>query len=146
MFNNVVSVLKACRNLAPPYLKQLFISSNTRATSRFITLPKPTIDICKTTLAFSGASLWECYSNSNKVLQFTQSFKIQLYKWFRNRIVKNNNCFLVCNMQIHARIASQCYYNLIYYQFLLCIMIIVSHGFPLSVHMQPTCLNVCNCF
>ena len=32
MFNKAVLVYKACKNLAPPYLKQLFICSNIRAT------------------------------------------------------------------------------------------------------------------
>ena len=44
MFNKVVSVFKAYTNLAPPYLKQLFICSNTRSTSRFITLSKLWLD------------------------------------------------------------------------------------------------------
>ena len=58
MFNNAVLVFKAHRNLAPRYLKQLFICCNTRAISRFITLPKPRIDLFKTSFSFSGASLW----------------------------------------------------------------------------------------
>ena len=45
MFNKTVSVFKAYKNLAPPYLKQLFICSKIRATSRYITLPKPRIDL-----------------------------------------------------------------------------------------------------
>ena len=61
-FNKAVSVFKAYRNLAPPYLKQLFISSmprhETRATSPLITLPKPRIDLFKTSSSFPGASLW----------------------------------------------------------------------------------------
>ena len=58
MFNKAVLGFKAYRNLAPPYLKQLFIYSNTRATSEFITLPKPRTDLFKTNFSFSGASLW----------------------------------------------------------------------------------------
>ena len=57
MFNKAVIVFKAYKNLAPPYLKQLFICSNTHATSRFITLPKPRIYLFKTSFSFSGASL-----------------------------------------------------------------------------------------
>ena len=37
MFNKAVLVFKAYKNLAPPYLKQLFICSNIRATSKYIT-------------------------------------------------------------------------------------------------------------
>ena len=39
MFNKAVLVFIAYINLAPPYLKQLFICSITRATYRLITLP-----------------------------------------------------------------------------------------------------------
>ena len=38
MFIKAVLVLKAYKSLAPPYLKQLFICSNIRATSRYVTL------------------------------------------------------------------------------------------------------------
>ena len=44
MFNKAVLVFKAYKNLAPPYLKQLFICSNIRATSRYLTPPKPRVD------------------------------------------------------------------------------------------------------
>ena len=70
MFNKAVLGFKAYRNLAPPYLKQLFICSNTRATSRFRTLPKPRMDLLKTSFSFSGTFPGEYYPNSNKVLQF----------------------------------------------------------------------------
>ena len=66
MFNKEVLVFKAYKNLAPPYLKQLFICSNIRATSRYITLPKPRIDLFKTRLSFSGASLWNTIPNQIK--------------------------------------------------------------------------------
>ena len=48
MLNKAVLVFKAYKNLAPPYFKQLFICSNIRATSRYITLPKPRTDLFKT--------------------------------------------------------------------------------------------------
>ena len=37
MFNKAVLVFKSYKNLAPPYLKQVFVCSSTRATSRSIT-------------------------------------------------------------------------------------------------------------
>ena len=49
-----VLVFKAYKNLAPPYLKQLFICSNIRVTSRYITLPKPRIDLFKTSFSFQA--------------------------------------------------------------------------------------------
>ena len=79
------TVFKAYKNLAPPYLKQLFIYSNTRATSRFITLPKPRIDLFKTSFSFSGASLWNAIPTQIKSCNSLTSFKTQLYKWFTSR-------------------------------------------------------------
>ena len=54
MFNKAVLVFKAYKNLVPPYLKQLFNCSNTRATSRFITLPKHRIDLFKISSDFQA--------------------------------------------------------------------------------------------
>ena len=66
MFNKAVLVFKAYKSLAPPYLKQLCIRSNIRATSRFITLLKPRTDLFKTSFSFSGASLWNIIPNQIK--------------------------------------------------------------------------------
>ena len=44
-FDKTVLVFKACRSLGPPYVKTVFICSNTRASSRTITVPKPRINI-----------------------------------------------------------------------------------------------------
>ena len=87
MFNKAVLVFKAYKNLAPPYLKQLFIFSNIRATSRYITLPKPRIDLFKTSFSFSGASLWNIIPNQIKSCNSLTSFKTQLYKWIRSRLL-----------------------------------------------------------
>ena len=84
LFNNAVLVFKAYKNLAPPYLKQLFICSNICATSRYITLPKPRIDLFKTSFSFSGASLWNTIPNHIKSCNSSTSFKTQLYKWIRS--------------------------------------------------------------
>ena len=87
MFNKAVLVFKAYKNLAPPYLQQLFICSNIRATSRYTTLPKPRIDLFKTSFSFSGESLWNTIPNQIKWCNSLTSFKTQLYKWFRSRLL-----------------------------------------------------------
>ena len=87
MFNKAVLVFKAYTNLPPPYLKQLFICSNTRATSRFITLPEPRIDLFKTSFSFSGASLWNTIPTQIKSCNSLISFKTQLHKWFRSSLL-----------------------------------------------------------
>ena len=87
MFNKAVLVFKAYKNLAPPYLKQLFICSNTRATSRFISLPKPRIDLFKTSFSFSGTSLWNTIPTQIKSCNSLISFKTQFHKWFRSSLL-----------------------------------------------------------
>ena len=87
MINKAVFVFIAYKNLAPPYLKQLFICSNTRTTSRFITLPKPRTDLFKTSFSFSGASLWNTIQTQIKSCTLLISFKTQLHKWFRSSLL-----------------------------------------------------------
>ena len=87
MFNKAVLLFKAYKHLAPPYLEHLFICYNTRAPSRFITLPKPRIDLFKTSFSFSGASLWNTILNQIKSCNSLISFKTQLHKWFRSRLL-----------------------------------------------------------
>ena len=58
MLNKAMLIFKAFRNLAPQYLKDLFICHNSRAPSRSMILPKPRIDLFKNSFSFAGASLW----------------------------------------------------------------------------------------
>ena len=87
MFSKVMLVLKAYKKLAPPYLEKLFICSNTRTTSRFITLPKPRIDPFKSSFSFSGASLWNTIPTQIKSCNSLTNFKTQLHRWFRSRLL-----------------------------------------------------------
>ena len=87
MFNKAMLVFKAYKNLAPPYLKWLFICSNTRATSRFITLSKPRIDLFKTSFSFLGASLWNTIPAQIKPCNSLISYKTQLHEWFRSSLL-----------------------------------------------------------
>ena len=58
MLNKVVLVFKACRNLAPQYLINLFICHNSCEPSRFMVLPKSRIDLFKTSISFTDVFLW----------------------------------------------------------------------------------------
>ena len=58
MLNKAVPVFKAFRNLAPKYLKNLFIYHNSRTPPRSMILPKPRIDLFKTSFSYAGWSLW----------------------------------------------------------------------------------------
>ena len=57
MLNKAVLVFKAFQNLAPQYLKDLFICHNSHAPSRSMIMPKPRIDLFKISFSFAGASL-----------------------------------------------------------------------------------------
>ena len=97
----------------------------------------------------------EYYPNSNKVVQFTYQLQKTAPKMVQKQFAVNNHThnnnkinLLVFNVYIHACIISQCYYELIYYYFVL-IIIIDWHWFFSHAHMSIhiyICLNVCNCF
>ena len=86
MLNKAVLVFKAFRNLAPQYLKDLFICHNSRAPSRPIILPKPRIDLFKTSFSFAGASLWNSIPTYITSCGTLISFKTQLGKWLRHKM------------------------------------------------------------
>ena len=75
-------VFKACRNHAPQYPASLFVCSNSRS-SRSIILPKPRIDLFKTSFSFSGASIWNSISAQIKACSSLTCVKRQLHKMLR---------------------------------------------------------------
>ena len=78
MFNKAVLVFKTYTNV--------IICFNTRATSRFIILPKPRTDLLTTSFSFSGASLWNTIPTQIKSCKSLISFKT-LHKWFRSSLL-----------------------------------------------------------
>ena len=80
-FNKALLVFKACRNLAPHYFTSLFVCSNSRS-SRTIILPKPRIDLFKTSFSFLGASIWNSIPAQITACSSLTCFKRQLHKWF----------------------------------------------------------------
>ena len=86
MLNKAVLVFNACQNLAPQYLTDLFICHNSRASSRSMILPKPRIDLFKTSFSFAGASLLNSIPARITSCGALSSFKTQLHKWLRNKM------------------------------------------------------------
>ena len=80
MLNKAVLVFKAFRNPAPQYLKDLFIRHNSRAPSRSMILPKPRINLFKSSSTFAGASLWNSIPARITASSALSSFKTQLHK------------------------------------------------------------------
>ena len=71
---------------APNYLLEIFQGQNrNRSSSRNNTLilPLPRIDLCKTSLAFSGSKLWNLLSQDIKSTSSQNSFKSKLILYLK---------------------------------------------------------------
>ena len=71
-------MLKANRRMLPSYITSLFSECNNR-TIRYILL-KPGIDLYKTSLAFSGPSVWNTLPVAIKTVGTIGHFKSKLHK------------------------------------------------------------------
>lgn len=86
-YNKGVMMYKIVRNKVPNYIRHLFTESQVHPTEkccRFI-LPKPRIDIFKTTLSFSGASLWNALPAKTTSASSLSSFKDKLFQYLIQR-------------------------------------------------------------
>ena len=99
MLNKAVLAFKAFQDLAPQYLKDLFICHNSRAPSRSMILPKPRRDLFKTSFSFAGASLWNSIPAHTTSSSTLISFKTQLRKWLRNKM---KNSYVISWLWIHT--------------------------------------------
>ena len=71
-------MFKANRSVVPSYIMSVFRECNNR-TIRYI-LPKPRIDLYKTSLAFSGPSVWNTLPVAIKTSGTIGRFKSELHK------------------------------------------------------------------
>ena len=71
-FNKAVLMFKANR-MTPSYIISLFTESSNR-TNRYV-LPKPRIDLYKTSLSFSGSTCWKSLPEAIKTVGTIKSFK-----------------------------------------------------------------------
>ena len=75
-FNKAVLMFKVNRRMTPSYIISLFTESNNR-TNRYV-LPKPGIDLYKTSLSFSGSTYWNSLPVAIKTVGTINSFKREL--------------------------------------------------------------------
>ena len=78
-FNKAVLMFKANRRMIPSYIISLFTESNNR-TNRYV-LPKPRIDLYKTSLSFSGSTCWNSLPVVIKTVGTIKSFKRVLHQY-----------------------------------------------------------------
>ena len=76
-FNKALLMFKANRSMVPSHTTSLFNECNNR-TIRYI-LPKPRIDLYKTSLAFSGPSVWNTLPVGIKTVGTIGCFKSEVH-------------------------------------------------------------------
>ena len=86
-YNKAVLMHKILNDKAPSYLVQLFAEAPSRYFSfrRNLTIPKPRLDIYKTSLSFSGAHTWNSLPLNIKSVHSLSSFKAFLLKHCLNK-------------------------------------------------------------
>ena len=78
-FNKAVLMFKMNRRITPSYIVSLFTESNNR-TNRYV-LPKPRIDLFKTSLSFSGSTCWNSLPVAIKTVGTIKSFESVLHEY-----------------------------------------------------------------
>ena len=78
-FNKAVLMFKVNRRMTPSYITSLFTESN-NLTNRYV-LPKPRIDLFKTSLSFSGSSCWNSLPVAIKTAGTIKRFKMELHQY-----------------------------------------------------------------
>ena len=78
-FNKAVLMFKVNRRMTPSYIVSLFTESN-NCTNRYV-LPKPRIDLYKTSLFFSGSTCWNSLSVAIKTIGTIKRFKRELHQY-----------------------------------------------------------------
>ena len=79
-YNKATLIHKVYYDKAPQYLKQLFVKASDRYGSMNLVPPLPRIDLFKTSLSFSGASIWNDLPHDLKVNMSTYAFKHNMYQ------------------------------------------------------------------
>ena len=77
--NKAVLMFKVNRRMTPSYIISLFTESNNR-TNRYV-LPRPRIDLYKTSLSFSGSTCWNSLPVAIKTVGAIKSFKRVLHQY-----------------------------------------------------------------
>ena len=78
-FDKAVLMFNVNRRMTPSYIISLFSESNNR-TNRHV-LPKPRIDLYKTSLSFSGSTCWNSLLAAIKTVGTIKSFKKVLHQY-----------------------------------------------------------------
>ena len=83
IFNKGVMMYKIWYGTVPPYLSDLFTKAHSkcRNSRNNFTVPRPRLDIYKTSLSFSGSSLWNALPPRVKARPLLSSYKASLFRY-----------------------------------------------------------------
>ena len=83
-YNKATIIHKIYHEKAPMYLNQLFTKAPDRYGSKNLVPPLPRIDLFKTSLSFSGSTIWNDLPTNLKENMSTNTFKHNLYEHLMN--------------------------------------------------------------
>ena len=91
-YNKGIFMRKVLNNNSPNYLAQLFISHQSHYTNsrNNLYVPRPRLDLFKTSLSFSGASLWNSLPQNIKSCISLPCFKRNLHKYVSENNLSSN--------------------------------------------------------
>ena len=78
-FNKAVLMFTVNRRMTPSYITSLFTESNNRTNT--YALPKPRIDLYKSSLSFSGSTCWNSLPVATKTVGTIKNFKRELHQY-----------------------------------------------------------------
>ena len=83
---------KVLNNNSPNYLAQLFISHQSHYTNsrNNLYVPRPRLDLFKTSISFAGASLWNSLPQNIKSCISVRCFKHNLHKYMSENNLSSN--------------------------------------------------------
>ena len=91
-YNKRIFMHKVLNNNSPNYLAQLFIShqSNYTNSRNNFYVPRPRLDLFKTSISFAGASLWNSLPQNVKSCISVPCFKRNLHKYLSKNNLSSN--------------------------------------------------------
>lgn len=86
-YKKAILVYKFLNNLLPEYMGKLFINTENRSLrsyeQRLLSVPKPRLEFCRKSLAYSGSKLWNSLPLNIRNSTNLQTFKTNyLQRWF----------------------------------------------------------------
>ena len=82
--NKIALIHKIYNNKAPSYLTSLITKASNRYNSKKLLIPKPNLDLFKTSLSFSGSILWNNLPNATHSCTSIKSFKRKIHSQLVN--------------------------------------------------------------